>query len=305
MPELPDLTVYLEALERFVVGRPLVATRLFSPFVLRTVEPPLAAAAGRRIVATRRLGKRIVLELEGGLFLVIHLMIAGRMRWLAPGKKPPGRIALAAFDFEPGTLLLTEAAKKRRASLRVVAGAAGLAAHDPGGVEPLEVPPAALRAALARENRTLKRALTDPRLVAGIGNAYSDEILWAARLSPFARTATLDESGWQRLLGAVRETLVEWLVRLRAECAEGFPEKVTAFRPEMAVHGRFGLPCPRCGGPVQRIVYADNEANYCPECQTEGKLLADRALSQLLRGDWPRTLEELEERKSMARAGAE
>lgn len=301
MPELPDLAVYLAALERRIAGRELRAVRLFSPFVLRSVEPPIAAAAGRRVVELCRLGKRLVIGLEGGLFLVIHLMIAGRLRWAKPGAKPPGRIALAAFDFDDGSLLLTEASKKKRAALHLVAGRAALAAHDPGGIEPLTAPDRELRAALARENRTLKRALTDPRLVAGIGNAYSDEILWSARLSPFLRTGQLDDAAWARLLAAIRSTLEEWTERLGSETGERFPEKVTAFRPEMAVHGRYGAPCPRCGGAVQRIVYAENEANYCPACQTGGRLLADRALSQLLRGDWPKTLEELEERKAAAR----
>lgn len=301
MPELPDLAVYLEALESRIRGRELAGVRLFSPFVLRSVEPPLAAAAGRRVVGLARLGKRLVIALEGELFLVLHLMIAGRLRWAKRGAKPPGRIALAAFDFEDGSLLLTEASKKKRAALHLVAGRAALAAHDPGGIEPLVTSDGELRSALERENRTLKRALTDPRLVAGIGNAYSDEILWAARLSPFLRTGQLDDEQWQRLLAAIRSTLVEWTDRLHAEAGDRFPEKVTAFRPGMAVHGRFGEPCPRCGGAVQRIVYAENEANYCPGCQTGGRLLADRALSQLLHGDWPKTLEELEERKSAAR----
>ena len=301
MPELPDLSVYLAALRRRIEGERLEGVRLQSPFVLRTVDPPLASAAGRKVVGLERLGKRIVLALEPELFLVLHLMIAGRLRWLAPGARGPGRIALAAFDFEPGALVLTEASKKKRASLRVVAGRAGLAALDPGGVEPLVASDAELRAALTRENRTLKRALTDPRLVAGIGNSYSDEILWTARLSPFARTAELDEEEWMRLLPAVRETLTGWIERLLAETGDRYPDEVTAFRDGMAVHGRFGQPCPRCGGAVQRIVYAENEANYCPECQTGGRLLADRALSRLLHGDWPKTLEELEGRKAEAR----
>jgi formamidopyrimidine-DNA glycosylase len=278
--------------------------RVLSPFLLRTVEPPLAAATGRAVTALGRLGKRLVLELEGELFLVLHLMIAGRLRWLEPGAKLPGRSALAALDFATGTLVLTEAAARKRAALHVVGSRAALAALDPGGIEPLAVTAAELRAALARENRTLKRALTDPRLVAGIGNAYSDEILWAARLSPFARTGQLDEAQWARLLAAVRTTLSEWTERLRAETGGRFPAKVTAFRPGMAVHGRFGAPCPRCGGAVQRLVYAEHEANYCPRCQTGGKLLADRALSRLLHDDWPRTLEELEERRAAARAGS-
>jgi len=301
MPELPDLEIYREALERRLGGRRIAGVRLFSPFVLRSVEPPLAEAAGRAVLGISRLGKRLVFELEGELFLVLHLMIAGRLRWAKPGAKPPGRIALAAFDLENGSLLLTEASKKKRAALHLVAGRAALAAHDPGGVEPLLASDDELRSALERENRTLKRALTDPRLVAGIGNAYSDEILWTARLSPFLRSAQIDAEQWQRLLVAIRSTLVEWTERLREASGERFPEKVTAFRAGMAVHGRFGEPCPRCGGAVQRIVYAENQANYCPGCQTGGRLLADRALSQLLHGDWPKTLEELEERKAAAR----
>ena len=302
MPELPDLTLYLDALERRIVGETLERVRLASPFLLRTVTPPLARAHGRRVGGVRRLGKRLVLALEGELFLVVHLMIAGRLRWTAPGARGPGRIALAAFDFGAGTLILTETAKKKRASLAVVAGEASLAELDPGGVEPLAVGAAQLRAALARENHTLKRALTDPRLVAGVGNAYSDEILWTARLSPFARTGQLAEEEWERLLAAIPATLAEWTGRLRAATGDRFPEKVTAFRDGMAVHGRFGASCPRCGAAVQRIVYAENEANYCPGCQTGGRLLADRALSRLLHGDWPATLEELEERKAAARA---
>jgi formamidopyrimidine-DNA glycosylase len=272
-----------------------------SPFVLRTVEPPPAALAGRRVDGVRRLGKRLALAFEGELFAVVHLMIAGRLRWTARAAKGPGRLALAVFELPAGALWLTEAAAKKRAWLRIVAGEGELAVLDPGGVEPLAVGAGELRRALERENRTLKRALTDPRLVAGIGNAYSDEILHAARLSPLARTGSLTEEAWARLCAATVETLAGWSARLRAECAGGFPEKVTAFRAGMAVHGRFGEPCPRCGTAVQRLVYAENEANYCPACQTGGRLLADRALSRLLHGDWPRTLEELEERKSAAR----
>jgi formamidopyrimidine-DNA glycosylase len=297
VPELPDLEVYLEALRARVEGRELTGVRLRSPFVLRSVEPPLVAATGRRVRGVDRLGKRLVVALDEGLFLVVHLMIAGRLRWLRAGAAGPGRITLALFDFPEGTLALTEASKKKRAWLRCVAGEADLAELDPGGVEPLAASDQELRAALTRENRTLKRALTDPRLLAGIGNAYSDEILWAARLSPFARTGQLEEEEWRRLIEAIRSTLREWIQRLRAEAGERFPEKVTAFREGMAVHGRYGVPCPRCGGPVQRIVYAENEANYCPGCQTGGRLLADRVLSQLARGDWPKTLEELEERR--------
>ncbi len=297
MPELPDVTVYVEALAKRVVGEPLERVRLASPFLLRSVEPPLAAAEGRRVVAVRRLGKRIVLALEGELFLVLHLMIAGRLRWRARGAKPPGRQGLAAFDFPAGTLLLTEAGSKKRASLYLVAGEAALAAHDPGGLEVLEAGLPAFRAALAAESHTLKRALTDPRIFSGIGNAYSDEILHRARLSLFKRTGDLSGEELERLHRATREVLAEWLERSRREVGEGFPEKVTAFREGMAVHGRYRQPCPVCGTPIQHVLYAENEANYCPTCQTGGKLLADRVLSRLMKEDWPRTLEELEARK--------
>jgi formamidopyrimidine-DNA glycosylase len=302
MPELPDVVVYVERLAQRIVGQEVVRVRLASPFVLRSVEPPLASAEGRRVEAVRRLGKRIVIGLAGDLFLVLHLMIAGRLHWRMAGAAIPKRTGLAAFDFTNGTLLLTETGSKKRASLRLVHGAAALAALDPGGLEVLEADLAAFRAVLARESHTLKRALTDPTILSGIGNAFSDEILHRARLSPFKRTGDLDAEESERLYRAARETLVEWVERLYA-AAPDFPEKVTAFRPEMAVHGRFGLPCPRCGSPVQRIVYAENEANYCPGCQTGGRLLADRALSQLLKGDWPRTVAELEERKRVQRAG--
>jgi formamidopyrimidine-DNA glycosylase len=294
MPELPDVTVYVEHLERRIAGQPLNKVRLASPFLLRSVDPPLAAAEGRRVAGVRRLGKRIVMALEDELFLVIHLMIAGRFRWREPGAKVPGRIGLAAFDFPNGALLLTEAGSKRRASLHVVAGEAGLAAQDPGGLEVLEADPAAFAAVLQRENHTLKRALTDPHLFSGIGNAYSDEILHRARLSPFKRTGDLTDPDVERLFGATRETLTLWIGRLRDESGAGFPERVTAFREEMAVHGKYGRPCPDCGAPVQRVVYAENELNYCPGCQTGGRVLADQALSRLLKGDWPSTLEELE-----------
>ncbi len=297
MPELPDVAVYVEALARRVLGEPLERVRLASPFVLRSVEPPPAAAEGRRVVAVRRLGKRIVLELEGGLFLVLHLMIAGRLRWRPRGAKPPGRRGLAAFDFPGGTLLLTEAGSKKRASLHLVAGEAALTAHDPGGLEVLEADLPAFRAALAAESHTLKRALTDPRILSGIGNAYSDEILHRARLSPFKRTGDLSGEELERLFRASREVLAEWLERTRREVGEGFPEKVTAFREGMAVHGRYRRPCPVCGTPIQHVLYAENEANYCPTCQTGGKLLADRVLSRLMKDDWPRTLEELEARR--------
>jgi formamidopyrimidine-DNA glycosylase len=303
MPELPDVTVYVERLEALTRGRRLRAVRLASPFLLRTVEPPLSAADGRLVLGARRLGKRIVIALEGELFLVIHLMIAGRLKWGPPGRKPPGRIGLAAFDFEgSGTLLLTEAGSKRRASLHVVAGEAALAEFDRGGLEPLEADEAAFAAALRRENHTLKRALTDPRLFSGIGNAYSDEILHRARLSPLQTTANLDPSEVARLHESTIAVLGEWTARLRAEAeaqaAVGrlLPERVTAFREGMAVHGRHKQPCPVCGAPVQRIVYAENQCNYCARCQTGGKLLADRVLSRLLKDDWPATLEELEER---------
>ena len=294
MPELPDVELYRGALEERLVGASLEGVRLRSPFLLRSVTPPLAEAHGRTLLEVRRLGKRLVFALEGELFLVLHLMIAGRLRWRSPAAKIHGKIGLAAFDFEPGTLLLTEAGSKKRASLHLVAGETALAEHDPGGLEPLDAAFEAFASALRRENHTLKRALTDPRILSGIGNAYSDEILHRARMSPFLRTRQLDEQRLRRLWIATRETLAEWTERLREQAGDGFPEKVTAFRPEMAAHGRFGQPCPECGAPVQRIVYAENEANYCAGCQTGGRLLADRALSRLLRDDWPRTLEELE-----------
>jgi formamidopyrimidine-DNA glycosylase len=294
VPELPDVVVYVEQLERRLNGAALERVRVASPNLLRTVEPPLAAAEGRRVRGVRRVGKRIALALEGDLFLVIHLMIAGRFRWKERGARLPGRIGLAAFDFTPGTLLLTEASTKQRASLHVIAGERGLMALDPGGLEVLEATLEAFRAALSREDHTLKRALTDPRLFSGIGNAYSDEILHRARLSPLRRTPQLTAGEAERLFAAVRATLIEWTDRLRRESADAFPEKVTAFREGMAVHGRFREPCPDCGAPVQRIVYAEHETNYCARCQTGGRLLADRALSRLLRADWPRTLEEME-----------
>jgi formamidopyrimidine-DNA glycosylase len=300
MPELPDLTVYLEALEPRIGGQPLERARLASISLLRSVEPPLAAFEGRRVRGLRRLGKRLVFAFEDELFLVLHLMIAGRLRWKARGAKPPGRIGHAAFDFPSGTLLLTEAGTKKRATLFAVQGEAALAAHDPGGLEPLNCSLAEFSAALRSENHTVKRALTDPRLLAGVGNAYSDEILHRARLSPVALTQRLDGGAMAGLFEAMRETLREWTERLRQQNGAGFPEKVTAFRPEMAVHGRYREPCPICASPVQRIVHAENETNYCARCQTGGKLLADRALSRLLKRDWPRTLEELEERRPAA-----
>jgi formamidopyrimidine-DNA glycosylase len=298
MPELPDVTVYVERLLALVRGDALRGVRLASPFLLRTVTPTPAEAAGRRVLGVRRLGKRIVVAVEGDVFLAIHLMVAGRLHWRDAGCAIPRKTGLAAFDFTSGSLLLTEAGSKRRASLHVVRGEDALSALDRGGLEVLEASPVEFRDVLASENHTLKRALTDPSLFAGIGNAYSDEILHRARLSPLALTRALDDAAAEALYRSVRETLAEWTDRLRRETGERFPEHVTAFREGMAVHGRFGKPCPTCGAPVQRIVYAENEANYCPVCQTGGKLLADRALSRLLKRDWPRTLEELEERKS-------
>jgi formamidopyrimidine-DNA glycosylase len=294
MPELPDVETYVEALRERVAGGRFLRARLRSPFLLRSVEPPIGAAFGRVVREVRRLGKRIVLALEGELFLVLHLMIAGRLHWKPPGARLPGRLGLAAFDFGEGTLVLTEAGTRRRAALHVAAGEAALREHDRGGIEPLDCGEAAFMAALRRENHTLKRALTDPRFLSGIGNAYSDEILHRARLSPLRRTGTLSEGEFARLHEATRVVLREWTDRLRRERAGGFPEKVTAFREGMAVHGRHGRPCPACGTAVQRIVYAENECNYCPRCQTEGRLLADRSLSRLLKDDWPRTIEELE-----------
>jgi len=296
MPELPDVVVYLEALERRIVGQVLDRVRILSPFVLRSVEPPMAEAAGRRVVGLRRMGKRLVFALEGDLFLVIHLMIAGRLRGRPPGAKAPGRMGLAAFDFTNGTLLLTEAGSKRRASIHLVAGEAALSRFDRGGLEPLGSSLESFRQRLLSESHTLKRALADPTLFSGIGNAYSDEILHRARLSPLMLTRKLDDEAIDRLHAATQEVLRHWTERLRAEAGNDFPENVTAFREGMAVHGRFRQPCPVCGTPVQRIRYADNETNYCPTCQTGGRLLADRGMSRLLREDWPRSLEELEER---------
>jgi formamidopyrimidine-DNA glycosylase len=296
LPELPDIVLYIESLRPRVVGRPLERVRLRSPFLLRSVEPPLSSVEGRTVRDLRRLGKRIVFEFENDHFLVLHLMIAGRLLWDKAGAKLPGRLGLAAFDFSHGTLILTEAGSKRRAALHLVQGEAALNQHDPGGVEPLAVDRDGFRVALQRERHTLKRALTDPRLFSGIGNAYSDEILHRARLSPFKWTDKLSDAELERLFAAIRETLNEWIERLREEAGDRFPKKVTAFRPEMAVHGRYGEPCPVCDAPVQRIRYAENEANYCATCQTGGKLLADRGLSRLLRGDWPRSVEELENR---------
>jgi formamidopyrimidine-DNA glycosylase len=295
VPEYPDIVAYLEALRPRIVGQRLERVRVSSPFLLRTVEPPIRAAEGRVVHGLRRLGKRIVFALEGELYLVLHLMIAGRLRWRPSGAKPPGRIGLAALDFAPGTLLLTEASSKKRASLHLVEGEARLGSYDPGGLEILASDLAAFRGRLAAESHTLKRALTDPRLFSGIGNAYSDEILHRARLSPVKLTRQLDDGETERLFAAARATLDEWTQRLRRENGDRFPENVTAFRDGMAVHGRYRQPCPDCGAPVQRIAYAENETNYCAHCQTGGRLLADRSLSRLLKEDWPRTLEELEE----------
>jgi len=296
MPELPDILLYLEALESRVGGKRLEKARVAGPFLLRTVEPPVEACEGRRVTGLRRVGKRIVFGLEGEFFLVLHLMIAGRLHWKERGAKVHGKIGLAALDFEGGTLLLTEAGSKRRASLHVVRGEEALLAMDPGGLEVLESELGPFGAALVRENHTLKRALTDPRLFSGIGNAWSDEILHRARLSPLAMTARLGEEEIARLHRSAKETLREATERLRREAAGGFPEGVTAFRDWMSVHGRHRKPCPACGEPVQRIVYAENETNYCARCQTGGRLLADRSLSRLLKSDWPRTIDELEER---------
>jgi len=295
MPELPDVTVYVEALERRLVGARLERVRLLRPFVLRSVAPPLEAAHGRAVTGVRRLGKRIVIALDGALFLVLHLMIAGRLHWRSAGGKGPGRIGLAALELSTGTLVMTEAGTKRRASMRLLAGEAALREEDPGGLEVLETDLAAFRAALTRENHTLKRVLTDPRVLSGIGNAYSDEILHRARLSPVRLSRHLDDDEIGRLLEAAQVTLRDWVDRLRRQAGEGFPEGVSAFREGMAVHGRYGQPCPDCGAPVQRIVHAENETNYCARCQTGGRLLADRALSRLLKQDWPRSLEEMEE----------
>jgi len=293
MPELPDITVYIEALASRVVDQPLQRIRIAKPFLLRSVDPPISAAEGKRVTGLRRMGKRIVLELEDDLFLVIHLMIAGRLRWLPAGGKVPGKIGLAAFDFPNGTLILTEAGSKRRASLWLVRGEQALEQFERGGLEVLNADLAAFTERLILENHTLKRSLTDPRLFSGIGNAYSDEILHRAKLSPIKHTRRLSEDEFQRLFDATRSVLVEWTERLRRESKGDFPAKVTAFREEMAVHGKFGKPCPVCGTPVQRIRYADNETNYCPRCQTDGKLLADRALSRLLKQDWPKSIDEL------------
>ena len=293
MPELPDITVYIEALDARIVGQPLERIRIAKPFLLRSVDPPISAANGKKVLGIRRMGKRIVLELEEDLFLVIHLMIAGRLRWQPSGAKVPGKLGMAAFDFPNGTLILTEAGSKRRASLWLVRGEASLEQFERGGLEVLDATLAEFKDRLTVENHTLKRSLTDPRLFSGIGNAYSDEILHRARLSPVKHTRRLTDEEIATLFDATKTVLVEWTQRLRDESADEFPAKVTAFREEMAVHGKFGKPCPVCGTPVQRIRYADNETNYCPRCQTDGKLLADRALSRLLKQDWPKSIDEL------------
>ncbi|MGE5337050.1 MAG: Fpg/Nei family DNA glycosylase [Gemmatimonadota bacterium] len=293
MPELPDLTVYCDHLDRLLAGAPLARLAVLNPFVLRSVEPKADAFAGRRFVHSSRIGKRVVMTFDDDLHAVLHLMIAGRLRWLLPGRKPPVRITLATFAFDHGTLAFTEAGSKRRASLHLVRGAAALAAFDAGGIEPLAMTLEEFGRRLVQANHTLKRALTDPHLIAGIGNAYSDEILHRARLSPVALTRSLDADEIAGLYRAIRDVLAEWTERLRTESAAAFPEDVTAFRPAMAVHGRFGQPCPVCGAPVQRIVYADNETNYCARCQTGGRILADRALSRLLKASWPKSIDEL------------
>jgi formamidopyrimidine-DNA glycosylase len=304
VPELPDIEVYVEALAARALRQPLQRVRLANPFLLRSADPPLSEAEGRTVVAVRRLGKRIVLALEGDLFLSLHLMIAGRLHWKEPGARPPGKVGLAAFDFPAGTLVLTEAGTKRRAALHLVHGEAALAALDKGGLEPLDASPEAFAQALTRENHTLKRAMTDPRLFSGIGNAYSDEILFRARLSPVKLTSRLDPDEHRRLFEATRAVLTEWTERLRREAGTGFPEKVTAFRPEMAVHGRHRQPCPVCGTAVQRIVRAENEVNYCPRCQTGGQILSDRSLARLLKEDWPRTIDELEKNPALGMRAA-
>jgi formamidopyrimidine-DNA glycosylase len=297
VPELPDIVVYLEALAPRVLNRPLERLRIGNPFLVRSFDPPVSAVEGRTITGLRRLGKRIVFEFDAHLFLVLHLMTAGRLRWRDRGAAIPGKVGLAAFDFPTGTAILTEQGSKRQASVHIVEGIEALAALDPGGVEVPGIDPGVFAARLTRENHTLKRALTDPHIFSGIGNAYSDEILHAARLSPMKLTASLAPEEIDRLHRATLATLETWTARLRAEVGDGFPEKVTAFREGMATHGRYGQPCPVCGSPIQRIVYATNEANYCAVCQTGGKLLSDRALSRLLKDDWPKTLEEMERRK--------
>lgn len=301
MPELPDILAYINALEKRILGQTLERVRVASPFLLRTVEPPLSAAEGKPIRELRRIGKRIAMGFDDEIWLVLHLMIAGRLHWRAPGAKLGGRQNLAAFDFEDGSLVLTEAGSTRRASLQVLQGQEALDEIDPGGIEVFESDMEQFRLALTNENRTLKRALTDPRIISGIGNAYSDEILHAARLSPITQTGKLNEEEWERLFNATKGTLTQWIDRFNTEAEKSFPEKVTAFRPEMAVHGRYGQPCPVCGEKVQRIRYADNETNYCAQCQTGGKLLADRSLSRVMKSDWPKTLAELDALKKSHR----
>jgi formamidopyrimidine-DNA glycosylase len=297
VPELPDVAIYVERLRAFLVGRPLRAIRIASPFVLRTVDPQPGELVGRAVSGASRIGKRIVISFDGDLHAVIHLMIAGRLKWRPPKAKLPGRLALGAFDFDHGTLLFTEASKKKRASLHIVRGSDSLRDFDRGGLDVFTATDAEFAAALREENHTIKRALTDPTVLDGIGNAYSDEILWRAQMSPFVQTRQLSDPDMAKLHAATKASLTEWTDRLRAQVGDGFPEEVTAFRPEMAVHGKYRQACPRCGSPVQHIVYADNEANYCATCQTNGRLLADRALSRLLKANWPKTLEELEERR--------
>ena len=299
MPELPDVTVYIEALSERVLNQPIQKIRIGSPFVVRSFDPPISAAEGKKVLALRRLGKRIVFQLDDDLFLIVHLMIAGRFHWKPKGAKIARKYGQAAFDFPDGTLLLTEAGTKKRASIHLVRGEAALQEHDPGGLEVLDASLDEFRQALTRENHTLKRSLTDPHVFSGIGNAYSDEILHRAKLSPIRLTQQMTAAEIERLYRAVRESLTEWVGRFQKERGTGFPEKVTAFRPDMAVHGRYRKPCPVCGSPVQRIVHAENETNYCAKCQTGGKLLADRSLSRLLKDDWPRTLEEMEEIKKV------
>ncbi|MBP8806568.1 MAG: formamidopyrimidine-DNA glycosylase [Kofleriaceae bacterium] len=304
MPELPDIAIYVERLAAFTRGHALTGVRIASPFLVRTIAPAPAELVGRRVTEVGRLGKRLILSFDGDVHAVIHLMIAGRLRWRPPGAKLPGRLGQAAFDFAHGTLLFTEASKQKRASLHLVAGRAGLADFDRGGLDLFAATPATFLAALTADNHTIKRALTDPTIIDGVGNAYSDEILHAARMSPFRQTRQLTAADAAGLLTAAQTCLADWTARLRAEVGDGFPEEVTAFRPEMAVHGKYGQPCPRCGAPVQRIKYADNECNYCAPCQTDGRLLADRGLSRLLKADWPKTLAALEERRATVRSGA-
>jgi formamidopyrimidine-DNA glycosylase len=301
MPELPDITVYIESLDRLLAGRTIERIRIVNPFLLRSVDPPVSAAEKKKVEGFRRIGKRIVFELEGDLFLVLHLMISGRLQWKARGAPVTRKVGHFGFDFENGTLILTEASSKKRASLHVVAGESRLASFDPGGIEVLDASLQTFAEALRRENHTIKRTMTDPKILSGIGNAYSDEILHRARMSPLKLTKKLDDEEIGRLFDATRSVLVEWTDRIREETGQGFPTKVTAFRAGMAVHGRFGEPCPVCGTAVQRIAYAENEANYCPRCQTGGKLLADRSLSRLMKQDWPKTIDELEENRERNR----